>query len=170
VARIPVTWFEIMGPDSAALQKFYGDVFGWKLTPPVKEMGNYSMLEDDGRGAGGGIGEGEPRVSIYMETPDPQKYLDRALQSGGELLMPVTTVTPTTTIAMFKDPAGNTVGVTKTSPRASAGASASTRTAPRSRAKSATARTATARSKKTATRARKPVAKRSGTARRAKRR
>ena len=53
----PVMWFEVMGKDSAGLQKFYRDVFGWKLTPPVKEMGNYSMLERPDTGIGGGIGE-----------------------------------------------------------------------------------------------------------------
>ena len=32
----PVMWFEVMGKDSAGLQRFYREVFGWKLTPPVK--------------------------------------------------------------------------------------------------------------------------------------
>src|ERR671934_1906150 len=79
-----VTWFEIIGKDSAGLQKFYKDVFGWKLTPPVAEMGNYSMLADQGpddKGAGGGIGgsmNDENRVSVYVEVDDPQKYLERA--------------------------------------------------------------------------------------------
>jgi len=48
----PVMWFEIIGKDSVGLQKFYRDVFGWKLTPPVKEMGNYSMLERPDTGIG----------------------------------------------------------------------------------------------------------------------
>ncbi len=33
----PVTWFEIIGKDAIKLQKFYGDVFGWKLGPPALE-------------------------------------------------------------------------------------------------------------------------------------
>ena len=52
----PVTWFEIIGSDSAALQKFYADVFAWKLSPPMAEMGNYSMLDHEGQGIQGGIG------------------------------------------------------------------------------------------------------------------
>ena len=118
----PVTWFEIMGKDSAALQKFYRDVFGWKLTPPVKEMGNYSMLTEHGpneHGAGGGIGDemgGGARVSVYVEVDDPQRYLDKAVASGAEVLMPVTQVTPTTTIALFRDPAGNVNGIMKANP------------------------------------------------------
>lgn len=106
-------WFEIMGKDSADLQRFYREVFGWKLTPPVKEMGNYSMLERPATGIGGGIGEGDARMSVYVETADPQRFVDKALGAGAKLLMPVTQITPTTTIAMLLDPAGNTFGVMK---------------------------------------------------------
>src|SRR5581483_4014399 len=113
----PVTWFEIIGKDSAGLQKFYREVFGWKLTPPVADMGNYSMLEDHEPGIGGGIGEGDPRVTVYVESPDPQSLIDRATARGATVLMPLTTITPTTTIAMLRDPAGNTFGLIKANPR-----------------------------------------------------
>src|SRR5205823_115383 len=109
----PVKWFEVMGKDSAGLQRFYRDVFGWKLSPPVKEMGNYSMLERPDAGIGGGFGEGDARVSVYIEVADPQRFVDKAVASGATVLMPVTTITPTTTIAMLLDPAGNTFGVMK---------------------------------------------------------
>src|SRR6267142_1610807 len=52
----PVMWFEIIGPDADALHKFYRDALGWKLAPPVKEMGNYAMVEGHEPGIGGGIG------------------------------------------------------------------------------------------------------------------
>lgn len=109
----PVMWFEVMGKDSIGLQKFYRETFGWKMTPPVKEMGNYSMLERPEHGIGGGFGEGDARVSVYMECSDPQTVVDKAVASGARLLMPVTQITPTTTIAMLMDPAGNTFGVMK---------------------------------------------------------
>jgi predicted enzyme related to lactoylglutathione lyase len=142
----PVTWFEIIGKDSLGLQKFYRDVFGWKMTPPVKEMGNYSMLERPKTGIGGGIGEGDARVSVYMEAADPQASVDKAVAAGARLIMPVTTITPTTTIAMFIDPAGNTVGVLKSQP------------APRKTTKRATAK-AKPRKKSTAARGRKSTAR-----------
>ena len=85
----PVKWFEIMGEDSARLQKFYRDTFGWKMTAPVKEMGNYSQLEGHEPGIGGGLGASQPgearRVSIYVEVDDPQRYLDKALANEKEL-------------------------------------------------------------------------------------
>ena len=116
----PVTWFEIMGKDSAGLQRFYRDVFGWKMSVPVAEMGNYSMLEDHEPGIGGGLSDemgGGNRVSVYVSVDDPQRYLDKAARAGAEVLMPVTTITPDTTIAMFRDPAGNVTGIMKASPR-----------------------------------------------------
>jgi len=144
----PVMWFEVMGKDSAGLQRFYREVFGWKLTPPVKEMGNYSMLERPDTGIGGGFGEGDARVSVYVEVADPQRFVDKAVASGATVLMPVTTITPTTTIAMLLDPAGNTFGVMKPPP------------AQRKTTKRTTAsKTTRARKKSTAARGRKSTAR-----------
>ena len=114
----PVTWFEVMGKDSAGLQRFYRETFGWKLTAPIKEMGNYSMFERGtaGTGIAGGFGEGDARVSIYVEVGDPQAFVDKAVRGGATVQMPVTTITPGTTIAMLTDPAGNTFGILKAQP------------------------------------------------------
>ena len=162
----PVTWFEIIGPDARAIQKFYRDVFGWKMTPPTgEEMGYYSMLEDHEPGIGGGLGQGGPaRVSIYIESAEPQRLLDKAVASGATVLMPITTITPDTTIGMFSDPAGNTVGILKANPRAGAASTASSNGAS-TRAARPRAKAASARAKKPATRGRKTAAKKTATKR-----
>jgi predicted enzyme related to lactoylglutathione lyase len=132
-----VTWFEIIGKDAAGLQRFYREVFGWKLTPPVKEMGNYSMLEDRGSGIAGGIGgsdEDNPRVSVYIETNNPDALAKKAERAGARIVMPVTQITPTTTIAMLIDPAGNTFGLLKAQPQQAAAPRATRRTATTTRA------------------------------------
>lgn len=115
----PVLHFEIMGKDAIALHKFYADVFGWKLSPPMPEFGNYSLFDNEGQGIGGGIGEGDPRVTVYIEVPDPEATLDAAVKAGGTLMMPVTTIMEGTTIALFSDPAGNVTGILKAEPRPS---------------------------------------------------
>jgi len=147
----PVMWFEIIGKDSAGLQKFYREAFGWKLTPPVKEMGNYSMLEGHEPGPGGGIGEGDARVSVYVESSDPQALVEKAQRAGAKVLMPVTTITPTTTIAMLMDPAGNTFGIMK-------GNSSARKTTARAAASGARKKT-TARRKSTSASGRKSTAR-----------
>ncbi len=113
----PVVHFEIIGNDAFALQKFYGDVFGWKLSPPsAPEFGYYSTVEPEGRGIGGGIGGGPPRVTVYIEVDDPQAYLDKVTRAGGKTLMEATKVMEMVTIAMFADPQGNVVGLLKSNP------------------------------------------------------
>ncbi len=109
----PVTHFEIIGKDALKLQKFYADVFAWKLGAPAREFGNYSLFDNEGKGIGGGIGEGDARVTVYIDVDDPQAYLDKALKAGGKMLMPVTHVMEGVTIALFADPGGNTVGLSK---------------------------------------------------------
>jgi predicted enzyme related to lactoylglutathione lyase len=147
----PVMWFEVMGKDSIGLQRFYRDVFGWTLTPPVKELGNYSMLERPDTGIGGGFGEGDARVSVYIEVAEPQRFVDRAVAAGATVLMPVTQITPTTTIAMLTDPAGNTFGVMKPPPaqrKTTTRTTASKTTRPRKKSTAARGRTSAARPKK----------------------
>jgi predicted enzyme related to lactoylglutathione lyase len=144
----PVMWFEIIGPDSERLHRFYRDALAWKLTPPVKEMGNYSMVEGHEPGPGGGIGEGPTRISVYFATTEPQRVLDRALGAGATLLMPVTEITPGTTIAMFTDPAGNTVGLMKDNPRPARAATRKSTARPRAK-KAAPKRAGKARAKTT---------------------
>ena len=115
----PVSWFEIIGKDAFKLQKFYSDVFSWKLTPPAPELGNYSMLDNEGQGIGGGIGEGgegTARVTVYIEVDDPQAYLDKVTRAGGTTVMPVTEVADMVTIGMFADPEGHVIGLLKSNP------------------------------------------------------
>ena len=112
----PVTWFEIIGGDAAALQSFYRDVFSWKLSESNPQMGNYSMVDNEGQGIGGGVA-GDPgdqaRVTVYIQVDDPDTYLKKVEAGGGKVLMPTTTVMEGVTIAMFSDPAGNTMGLLK---------------------------------------------------------
>ena len=127
------------------------------MTPPVKEMGNYSMLERPDTGIGGGIGEGDTRVSVYIETPDPQRLVDKAVASGARLVMPVTQITPTTTIAMLVDPAGNTFGVMKppAAQRKTTSSKSATKSArPRKKSTAARGRTSKATSSRTKRRGR----------------
>ena len=112
----PVTWFEIIGPDAAKLQSFYKSVFGWKMSDPMPQMGNYSMLDNEGQGIGGGIGGDagdQPRMTVYIQVDDPDAYLAKVNAAGGKTLMPTTNIMEGVTIAMFSDPAGNVVGLLK---------------------------------------------------------
>ncbi len=112
----PVVHFEIMGRDPARSQRFYADLFGWALGAPAPEQGGYAMVDRASAGIGGGIGSEGPggrlRTTIYVEVPDLQAALDRAVQLGGEVAMPPMTVPGTSvSLAQFTDPDGNLVGL-----------------------------------------------------------
>jgi predicted enzyme related to lactoylglutathione lyase len=83
----PVVHFEIMGGEGRELEKFYADLFGWKINSnnPMK----YGIVETEGGpgGINGGVGpanDGKKRVSIYVRVEDLQATLDRAERLGGK--------------------------------------------------------------------------------------
>lgn len=113
----PVIWFEVMGKDGGALSKFYSDLFGWKIDPAPND---YFLATTDGEMAAGGIGTdpsgGTGHVTFYAHTDDLQASLDKAESLGGSTLVPPTEVMEGTTIALFSDPEGHTVGLVKPGP------------------------------------------------------
>jgi predicted enzyme related to lactoylglutathione lyase len=110
----PVVHFEIIGRDGAALQRFYGEVFGWTIN--ADNPMNYGLVTTGGGGIEGGISSGDPRSTIYIEVDDPAAYLKKVVAAGATVVMDVTEIPDMVTIAMFSDPAGNIVGLLKARP------------------------------------------------------
>ena len=109
----PVVHFEIHSSNAKSLNKYYADLFGWHVNTD-NEMG-YGMVETHaGKGINGGIMEaqdGAPNmVTFYVDSDDIQASLDKAVELGGSVIMPVTTV-PMVTFALFSDPEGNVIGL-----------------------------------------------------------
>ena len=114
----PIVHFEIIGKDTNKAKKFYGDLFGCKIGDVLgPETDNYALVDGESSGVAGGLGEGqngETRVTVYAQVPDPQATLDKATQMGGKVLMPPTEIPGgNVTLAMFADPDGNVIGLTK---------------------------------------------------------
>ena len=110
----PVVHFEVSGKDLDKLQGFYSELFGWRTQKVPAEM-PYAMVEKEGDGIGGGIGqapEGTGHLTFYVGPDEPQAVLDKAEQLGGKTIMPVTEL-PQVTIALFADPEGHVVGLAK---------------------------------------------------------
>ena len=114
----PVVHLEIIGKDPTTLRKFYADLFDWKFGEQMgPEMGHYSLVPPESSGIGVGLGadmEGIARTTAYVEVPDLRATLDRATAMGGKILLePMEIPGADTTIAMFADPEGNVIGLTK---------------------------------------------------------
>ncbi len=110
----PVVHFEVSGKDREKLESFYTDLFDWK-TQDFPDM-NYAMVEKEGAGIAGGIGQvsdgGSGHVTFYVGTDDPQATLDKAVSLGGTVVMPVSEL-PMVTLALFTDPEGHMIGIVK---------------------------------------------------------
>jgi uncharacterized protein len=112
----PIVHFEIIGKDAARLKTFYTEIFDWKIGDLTPDMGNYGLIDGASSGLAGGVGQsddGKPRTSVYAQVPDLQATLDKVVALGGSVVMPPTEILPGTTLALFTDPAGNVVGLTK---------------------------------------------------------
>jgi uncharacterized protein len=113
----PVVHFEICVKDDKAANKFYGELFGWKIN--ADNPANYGMVDTDsaGEGIGGGISkppEGvDPYTTVYVNVDDVQAKLDQAEKLGAKVLMPPMQVPEGPEIAMFADADGNMIGLAK---------------------------------------------------------
>jgi predicted enzyme related to lactoylglutathione lyase len=111
----PVTHFEIVGADPAALQTFYRDAFGWEIVPAGP---SYAMVHPQaGVGINGGVGAapegGGSRVTVYVEVDDLEATLGRIESLGGSRVLGPLDVPNGPSIALFRDPEGHVVGLTK---------------------------------------------------------
>jgi len=116
-AAQPVVWFEVVGKDGPALQRFYGKLFSWQVSDAGDGSG-YGLVQAAEKGIGGGIGasqDGGPgHVTFYVEVDDPAAYLKRAEELGGTVILPPTEIPQFhLTFAMFADPEGHVVGLSK---------------------------------------------------------
>jgi predicted enzyme related to lactoylglutathione lyase len=110
----PVVHFEITAKDPKIVQDFYRDLFDWKVD--ANNEWNYGMVSTEAGGIPGGIGgsmDGATRVAIYVQVPDLQAFLDKAVRLGGKTVMPPTEIPGAVTMAMFSDPEGNITGMIK---------------------------------------------------------
>lgn len=110
----PVVHFEIMGGDGTVLERFYSDLFDWKIDS--NNPMHYGLVDTGGGpgGINGGVGpgnDGQSRVTVYAKVDNLQKTLDRVEQLGGKTVLAPTEVPGGPRLAMFADPSGNITGI-----------------------------------------------------------
>ena len=109
----PVVHFEIQSAEPGKSQDFFREVFGWQVD--VAPGMDYGLVNTGAEtGINGGIEASpteETRVTFYIEVDDIQGYLDRAVDAGAQVVVPVTSIPGAVTMALFADPAGAVVGI-----------------------------------------------------------
>ncbi|MFL5681101.1 MAG: VOC family protein [Chloroflexota bacterium] len=106
---------EVVGKDSAKLQKFFSELFDWKLD--TNNPGGYGMTAGSETGLVAGIGStpdgSAGHVTFYVSVPDIDKALATATKLGGRVVMPKMSPGGGATIALVADPEGHVVGLSQ---------------------------------------------------------
>ncbi|MBR7836905.1 VOC family protein [Actinospica durhamensis] len=97
-------WIELYTRDTAAAKRFYGEVFGWQTEAYSMPEGAYDMWTTNpgvGTDAFGGMMQISPDMPIqtelwvpYFMVADTDATIARALEAGGEVLMPAVDAPP----------------------------------------------------------------------------
>lgn len=110
----PIVHWELVGPDGEAMASFYRDLFGWE-SEAVPGFDQYYMVAREHAGIGGAVGKGSDEmpayITMYVEVPSIDEHLARIEAAGGGTVVPRTEIPGTVVFAMFRDPAGNIMGL-----------------------------------------------------------
>jgi uncharacterized protein len=101
----PIVFFDIAGPDVAALHAFYADVFGWAVAP----TGSFATAARTPLPAT--FRQDPAEALIYIGVDDITATLDTITERGGSIEFPRFEVPGVVVLGMFRDPAGNRVGL-----------------------------------------------------------
>lgn len=115
----PIVHWELMGSDAHALRDFYSGLFDWEFETP-EGFSDYYTTSQEGMGVGGAVGQGMEEMpsysAIYVQVEDIGNTLASVAQAGGETVVPRTEIPSVVTFALFRDPAGNLVGLVEPGP------------------------------------------------------
>ncbi len=101
----PIVFFDVAAPDLPALRKFYSDLFGWTAGADA----NFSVPAASPLPAAFRM---DPAAMIlYIGVDDIDDVLKRIVEHGGSIEFGRLEVPGVAVIGMFKDPAGNRVGL-----------------------------------------------------------
>lgn len=115
----PVCYFEIPVSDLKRAMVFYSSVFGYTFEPTELDGNQMAFFpsSDLDRGISGALAQGESYIPgkqgsrIYFSTENMSATLNKAVQSGGRILYPRTSVGTLGFVAEFEDSEGNCIAL-----------------------------------------------------------
>ena len=108
--------WEIPADDPEALKTFYEKLFSWKFTSEIIEGDDspYLMFSTGENGVGGGIFKRPvsfSHIMNYIYTEKIEDEIAKARELGAEIMVDKAPVPGIGWYAIFKDPAGNLLGL-----------------------------------------------------------
>ena len=101
----PIVFFDIAGPDDVDLRNFYSKMFGWT----TDESGQFQVTVSSPIDAA--IRKDPAEKRLYVGVPDITSALDRIEAAGGSIDVPRFEVPGVVVLGLFRDPAGNPMGL-----------------------------------------------------------
>jgi hypothetical protein len=118
-----VVHFEIPAADLKRAEKFYSEIFGWKIMKfpmgdseyhmaQTVETGENQMPKEPGAINGGLVQRSDIQKApvIVLSVDSVEKYLKKVEQAGGKIVMPAKK-TPAGIYGLFADTEGNVTGL-----------------------------------------------------------
>ncbi|MDX3190022.1 VOC family protein [Streptomyces sp. MN03-5084-2B] len=103
-----VAWFEIGTEDPAAAERFYGEVFGWKVAQDDTASTDSAYRVIDTGGSRGGLATGQENYAIFtVLVEDVEATCRQVEKAGGKVQRPPTVNPVGVTFAHLLDPAGS---------------------------------------------------------------
>jgi uncharacterized protein len=121
-----VVHFEIPADDVERARKFYGELFGWKIEKFTSPMPmDYWMVQTGVKPGEMGLDGGmlkrqqpDQRITVYVDVPSVDEYMDRVKKLGGQVCVPKTAVPGMGFFAVCLDQENNGFGLWENNPSA----------------------------------------------------
>lgn len=110
-------WHDLMTPDAARAEKFYVDLFGWRVEETLRTGTPYRMLHGKSGPFGGiNLAEGAPHWMGHILVTDCDRITKQSAEAGGRTLVKPTDIPNVGRFAVLSDPLGASFSVfTRTS-------------------------------------------------------
>jgi uncharacterized protein len=122
-----VVHFEIPADDIERAQKFYSELFGWKIEKftGITPMDYWSVITSAETEGMGGLGGGmmkrqdpQQRITLYIDVPSVDAYMDKVKTLGGKVCLPKMAVAGMGYFTVCLDPENNGFGLWENNPQA----------------------------------------------------
>ena len=110
----PVMHFQILAKDPARAERFYSQLFEWKVDA-ANPFGYRAIDTGSPRGIRGGIWpsppEGHSFVQLFIEVEDVAAHVARAVELGARVIVPLTKLPQGEELAILQDLEGVPFGL-----------------------------------------------------------
>ena len=113
VATGEIRYVQIPAADIDASARFYATVFGWAIR--TRADGHVAFDDTSGHVSGTWVLDRaparEPGLLTYIKVDSVEEALERIVEAGGEVVSGSTPQGAGEAVAVFRDPAGNVLGI-----------------------------------------------------------